>query len=184
MRSFSQEKRILDLHARVEALEAKQRQKPGATAELVERVATASTPEDAIREVADWLEQQQHILAASWTNACIYFAELLRNEIKVPQKEACRPEPEKRYLALSTTASGHSAMSTTCRASSINDAFRKALDKIYGKSCWWRPEGPHDPEPDIHGYVWFRGYVTRWREKANAYSIESPLLLIKIKPLA
>jgi hypothetical protein len=47
---------------------------------LVEMVAAAITPNDAIREVADWLEQQQHILAASWTNGCIYFAELLRHE--------------------------------------------------------------------------------------------------------
>jgi hypothetical protein len=47
---------------------------------LVERVAAAITPNDAIRHVADWLDRQQDVLNESWAKTCSSCAELLRWE--------------------------------------------------------------------------------------------------------
>jgi hypothetical protein len=69
----------------------------------------------------------------------------------------------------------------TVKATDLDGAFRAVLNKLYGPSYGWLPEGSHDDLPDIHGRVWYRGYATRWSRKANAHSIESPLLRIKIR---
>jgi hypothetical protein len=69
----------------------------------------------------------------------------------------------------------------TVKAEDFDGAFRAVLSKLYGPSYGWLPEGSHDDHPDIHGRVWYRGYATRWSRKANAHSIESPLLRIKIR---
>ena len=71
-----------------------------------------------------------------------------------------------------------------CRAESVDDAFRAVLNKSYGRSYGWHPEGRHDSEPDIYGNIWYRGYATRWSRKANAHSIKSGLLIIKIRPVS
>lgn len=70
----------------------------------------------------------------------------------------------------------------TVKAEDSDAAFRLVLDKLYGRSYGWHPEGQHDDEPDTQGRIWYRGYVTRWISRANAHSIESPLLRIKIRP--
>jgi hypothetical protein len=69
----------------------------------------------------------------------------------------------------------------TVKATDFDSAFRAVLNKLYGRSYGWLPEGSHDDLPDIYGRVWYCGYVTRWSRRANAHSIESPLLRIKIR---
>ena len=70
----------------------------------------------------------------------------------------------------------------TVKAEDSDAAFRLVLDKLYGRSYGWHPEGQHDNEPDTQGRIWYRGYATRWSSRANAHFIESPLLRIKIRP--
>jgi hypothetical protein len=89
--------------------------------------------------------------------------------------------PRNQQSAMTTFEYTVGEVTGKCRALDIDGAFRSVLNKLYGRSYGWLPEGRHDNEPDIYGRVWYCGYATRWSRKANAHSIESPLLIIKIR---